>query len=402
VRGRRSLVAACFGLAFASTLTLGSLRALGSPLGSGSVEARFDPGSVTFVSTSTGWVLGTAPCASAGRCLALRETTDAGHAWTARPLPAALLVAADRRVGGGVDPLATLGVRFADLRDGWIYGGLAASASTAGSVEPTLWSTHDGGLVWRRQPLPGLGGGPIFDLEASHGRVYLMAPNRTTGVTVESSPVGRDSWRASDAGGLGDPAGGGQQSGAIVLQGATGWLVEGNDRGTTGSARLSGTGVWVRWTPPCASVGNGFAVPAASTPSNLVAVCVMGGFASALTSAAPRGATIGSSWLYRSTDGGSSFEAGRELGGQGTFFGGVLATPTHGVVLIGRGASDQELAASFDGGLRWTVVYRGRLVFLGFTSPTQGVGLVQSSTNSTTTSMIMTFDGGHRWEPVGF
>jgi hypothetical protein len=46
------------------------------------------------------------------------------------------------------------------------------------------------------------------------------------------------------------------------------------------------------------------------------------------------------------------------------------------------------------------VVYRGQLFYLGFTSPAQGVGIVQSSKRTTT--MIMTFDGGHQWGPVTF
>ncbi len=157
--------------------------AFGSSLRVGSVQASFDPGSVTFISLQTGWVLGTAPCASGRECLALRETTDAGRAWSARPLPASLLAAADRLVGGvpaAVHGMAGLNVRFADRRDGWIYGSLAV---TTGSYRPTLWSTHDGGLVWREQPLPGLGlDSSIFDLQAAAGTAYQ----------VQSSPPRRD------------------------------------------------------------------------------------------------------------------------------------------------------------------------------------------------------------------
>jgi hypothetical protein len=54
----------------------------------------------------------------------------------------------------------------------------------------------------------------------------------------------------------------------------------------------------------------------------------------------------------------------------------------------------------FDEGVRWTIVYRGQLFFLGFTSSTQGAGLVKSSKDVNT--MIMTFDGGHHWAPVTF
>lgn len=409
-RARRAFTAAtCFGLVAVAALVAGIPLAASSQLRSGPAGTRFDPQSVTFVSLDTGWALGTVPCAG-GACLALRETTDAGRSWSARPLPAALLATADRKLGGGLlaslDAPSELNVRFADLRDGWIYGGLAVRTRQGGvasaSIEPTLWSTKDGGLTWRQEPLRSLGpDSTIFDLEAASGTVYVMATNNTSHATLESSPVAAARWHLSRAVPLGLPAGGAQASGAIVLQGSTGWLVEGNDRGTSGSARLDSNGRWVAWTPPCASVGHSYAVPAASTTKNLVAVCVVGGFAYPLPPNAPRGATIESSWLYLSNNGGKTFEAGPELGPRGVYFGEVLASPTPGVILTSRDAGNRwDLIASYDGGSHWTDVYRGELLFLGFTSPTQGVGIVQSS--SRTTTMIMTFDGGHHWAPVAF
>jgi hypothetical protein len=366
--------------------------------------AKFDPLSVTFVSLKTGWALGTSPCTT-GACLGLRETTNAGSSWAVKQLRAALVAAADRKVSGNpaLDECCGggLNVRFANLLDGWIYGGLLVPSSNQGTSGPVLWSTHDGGATWVQDHLPaGLSPtGSIFDLEVAGSRVYLMAPDKTDGVTVEGSPIGHDSWAHANTVALGSPAGGGEQSGAFVLQGGHGWLVEGNDRGTTGSAELAGS-QWVGWVPPCASVGDSFAIPAASTPENLVAVCVMGGFAEGLSSSAPKGAKLGSSWLYFSSNGGSSFQAGPELGPLGDFFGSVLASPEPGVILLSHGDMGQDLLGSFNGGHTWSTVYHGELTYLGFTSPLQGVGIVQ--TTSTTTKMIMTFDGGHLWAPVTF
>ncbi len=388
--------------------------------GSASVAPRFDPRSVTFVSPQTGWVLGTVPCTRGGTCiagrfgcggfrLALRETRDAGRSWFARPFPASLAAAASRKIDGEPSECidgVPLSVHFADPRDGWIYGALSVPARRAGvsfSVELALWSTHDGGRTWREQPPGGLGAGgegTILDVQSAAGTAYLMEANSTGGVTVKSSPVGADKWHVSSTAHLGGPAGGSLQSGAFVLQGSNGWLVEGNDRGTTGSAQLNGHGQWVPWTPPCASVGDSFAIPAASTPQDLVAVCVMGGFASPLSSAAPPGATLGSTWLYLSSDGGATFNAGPELGPQGSNFG-VLASPAPGVILVGHFVGNGEaLMASFDGGVNWTVVYHGQLLSLTFISPSQGVGIVQSPNH--TTKLIMTSDGGHHWAPITF
>ena len=272
---------------------------------------------MTFISTQAGWALGTVACASGRTCLQLRATTDAGRTWSLRPLPAGLVAAADRKAAGIEADLsdgAGVDVRFADAENGWIYGNLPAESRSGGAfgvLEPTLWSTHDGGRVWTKRSLAGFPSGAIFDLEARARLVHLLWQNGGGVVRVESSPVTEDRWRDSSVGAtLGNPAGGGDQLGSIVLEGSTGWLIEGNDRGTYGSARLGSDGRWHAWrTPPCSNVGGGFAVPAAATPSELVAVCVMGGFASPLSHAAPRGATIGSSWLYVSHDGGDRFKA---------------------------------------------------------------------------------------------
>ena len=413
--GSWSLVRVCCSLLVAGALGLllaASSPALGPARRSAPATGHFDPVSVTFVSADRGWVLGMAPCSTAGGCLALRETGDGGRSWRARPLPASLVAAADASTARGLSndlttsPGVGLNVRFADPRDGWIYGGLVVPSTVRSgvesvAVEATLWSTHDGGVNWREQPLRGLGSQDlVFDVEAAAGRAYLMQTNRKNGVTVKSSPVSLDAWHVASAVALGSPAGGGEQSGAFVLAGSSGWLVEGNDRGTTGSARLSTNGEWVRWTPPCATVGHSFAIPAASTPEHLVAVCVMGGFAYPLSRSAPPGATLGSSWLYFSNDGGRTFHAGPELAGPAYGFIGVLAALSPRAIVIGHDQQNgrQNLIASFDGGHTWAVVFRGQPLFLGFTTPRQGVAIVRSG--DATNTMIMSFDGGHHWAPV--
>jgi hypothetical protein len=415
---RRSLaLAACLALGALALIVTASRSASASaapPLGrSVSAASGFAPLSVTFVSLRRAWALGTAPCTSAGACLELRESTDAGRSWLLRPLPAALLAAAERRVSGAAAALneaTDLNVRFADASNGWIYGGLATPAREDGysyvASEPTLWSTHDGGSTWHAQSLHALGSeGALLDVETAAGEVYLLQRNGAATVEVEVSPVAHDSWRRARTPSLEDPAGGAEQSGAFVLQGATGWLVEGNDRGTTGSARLTTDGQWVNWTPPCAAVGHSFAIPAASTPRNLVALCTMGGFAYPLSKSAPPGATLGSVWLYFSSNAGASFEAGPELRlpARAQYFGGPIASPSPGVVLLPDTAQNgpSALVASFDRGLHWSIVYHGDVDYLAFTSPSQGFAIIGSQ-SSTATRMIMTFDGGRRWQAVTF
>jgi len=382
---------------------------------SSEVKNSFNPISVDFSSLMRGWALGTTSCRVSTVCLSLSKSTNAGRSWSVSPLPQSLLRLADRRVLGssailygttnGYD-IQSLNVHFANADDGWIYGSLPVPTKVNGQqsamFKPVFWSTHDGGLVWKLQPQSWFySQGPVLDLEATSSAVYLMAFNKSLNVTVESSPVGQDSWHVSDSKGLLTPAGGGLLSGAIVLSGSHGWLVEGNDRGTTGSAQLNNSGRWVPWTPPCQSVGDSLAVPAASTSSHIIVECVMGGFASPLSSAAPRGAALGSTWLYTSDNAGRTFTAGPELGRGNVYFGSVLASPKPTTILITRNISPhQELLASFDGGRHWTVVYFGHVSFVHFVSSTEGVALVQPSKGLN--KLIMTFDGGYNWFPIPF
>ncbi|HUZ41979.1 MAG TPA: hypothetical protein VMU68_11395 [Acidimicrobiales bacterium] len=384
------------------------------PATSSAVKDAFSPFSVDFSSVARGWTLGMTPCHVRTACLSLRETTNAGRSWSLSALPQSLLHLADRRVQGAPAVLygtpdssytINLNVRFANSHDGWIFGSVAVPTKENGfpsvTLMPTLWSTHDGGRTWKIQPQSWIDAqsGPVLDLEASSSTVYVMATNKSFGVTVESSPVGRDSWHVSDSKGLFIPAGGAALSGAIVLFGPNGWLIEGNDRGITGSAQLNKFGRWVPWTPPCESVGDSLAVPAASTAQHLVVDCVMGGFASPLSRTAPRGATLGSTWLYVSDNAGRTFTAGPELSSSDVNFVSVLASPTPSTIFISRGsAPHQELSASFDGGHDWSVVFVGNVSYVHFVSSTEGVALVWPTKGAN--QLIMTFDGGYHWLPM--
>jgi photosystem II stability/assembly factor-like uncharacterized protein len=127
----------------------------------------------------------------------------------------------------------------------------------------------------------------------------------------------------------------------------------------------------------------------------------MGGFASPLSSAAPRGAVLGSTWLYTSDDAGRTFTSGPELGSGNVYFGSVLASPRPSTILVTRNiAPHQELLASFDAGRHWTVVYAGTVSYLHFVDATEGFALAQRSKGRT--QLIMTFDGGYNWFAVPF
>jgi hypothetical protein len=381
---------------------------LAAKLGTHIDAPNFSPQSVTFISTNDGWALGGVPCPPVSTCLAVYRTLNGGRTWSKVPLPKAILNVANRDVQGTMaanSSMYGLQIRYANVEDGWIYGALEQPIRQNGvsylRLVPRLWSTHDGGLMWRRQPLPWMAGqDEFFDLETAHGTVYALAPNHKNAVTVESSPVGVDQWRSDTQVRFATPAGGGQLTGSIVLQGVKGWIVEGNDRGVTGSAQLSSAGTWVPWTPPCSKVGDSYYVPSVTSTGELVTICSIGGYGGGATKSDPPGAALGSGWLYFSTNGGASFQAGLELRPVRAFLNiGALAAPSPHVVLLGRFTNGGGiLSASFDGGVQWATVYHGTVDFLGFTSATQGVAII----GGPRTTMIMTYDGGHLWQKVTF
>jgi photosystem II stability/assembly factor-like uncharacterized protein len=338
----------------------------------GSVPVGFVPQSVTFVSLSMGWVLGSAPCKPT-TCLVLLETTDSGRTWTSRPVPptnpATIGYAS---AGSGVGA-----VRFADAEDGWLFG-------------PDLWSTHDGGVHWARQPLPGDPTMTMVEaLETARGVVHAVLYDFAAipGVKIESSPTGRDAWVRSK---VSIELGAGPVAHAqLVIQGSGGWIVE-NDRGVVGGARLV-NGAWRPWRPPCDPVNDGSATLAAATANDLVALCndsFLG----------PPGIR-----LYASRDGGSTFlRSTPSLPPSGDYT--SVATPRAGTLVTNGSNADGTLALleSLDSGTTWTTVYSdgdATPADMGFTSPLQGAA-VESSMQ--TSGFIMTFDGGRHWNPVIF
>ena len=134
----------------------------GSPVPSG-----FEPGSVTFVSATTGFVIGIDSTCAAGSCVALARTSDAGATWVSLPAPPAAYV---NRFGTSATAPAVSEVRFADALDGWIYG-------------PSLFATHDGGATWQQLDL----GGSVVALETSGGFVDAVVSPCSTQETCSGS-----------------------------------------------------------------------------------------------------------------------------------------------------------------------------------------------------------------------
>jgi len=349
-----------------TTVTAPTTTPTGSSI-EAAVPAGFAAASVTFVSLRTGWVLGTAPCATPP-CTRLLRTSDGGRTWVSVPAPPAPL-------SEGYTP-GVRQVRFANLVDGWAFG-------------PDLWATHDGGAHWARPT--GLGAdAQVMALETASGVVHaaVLGGSGGPGVTIHTSPVGTDAWRASSTM---VPAGAGPVPHAqLVLHGDVGWLV-GVNRTVAGGARLQ-RGRWSPWKPPCTEAG-GPATLAASTSVDLLAVCDEG-----VWNDHPRAERA-----YLSADGGTTFHEVATPVPIGDVRG--AASPTPKVFVLAGAASDSTavLMATFDAGATWKTVDRehvgGGWADLGFTSPQQGVVV---STVGEAGRLLMTVDGGNTWRPVAF
>jgi hypothetical protein len=330
------------------------------------VPAGFAPASVTFVSPTHGWLLGGACGQPSCPTVSLATTDDRGQAWHAVGAPP---------VGfGDPDSGGYRSVRFANERDGYVFGG-------------DLWVTHDGAGSWQQVTLPGEGDGTeVVALETSGGTTYAVFTT-DDGFRVASSPAASDDWQLDP---LVIPYGGGPvPTIQLVLHGTAGWLIE-NDRVVVAGARLA-DGAWSEWTPPCVD-GGGPAMLTASDASHLDAVCTEGVWGGPSTPATR---------LYRSSDGGATFTASPNVLPVPT--GSVAAASSPGPETLVVAAADEGgtpvLYATFDSGQTWELAWTGPGAALwndlGFTTLQQGV--VVLGHDGGTADLLMTFDGGHTW-----
>ncbi len=351
------VLAAAAGTAAAAPSQPGRVTAVAGPA-VGPVPPGFQPVSMTFVSASEGWVLGTAPCAHKP-CTSVVRTTDGGHTWVGIPAPKYPL--ARYSSARGLNRL-----RFADSLDGFAYGS-------------QLWVTHNGGASWRRvSQVPGY----IVDLEASAGRVYA-ASERSNRVTIYESRAGRNAWhrvsglpRVVGEGGLG----------TITLHGTAAWIILGNRLYATqhGSS-------WVRESFKCATD---------------LAISSIGAYNSArITLLCTGNAALGSTEkvLYSSANGGAHFTKVGSVPSGGD--GGLLAEPTSRHLFVATSSAATWLYGSTDGGRHWhdslTLDDGGKgWSDFGFTTATQGVAIEGRPVNGS--HMYLTRDSGRRWHKVRF
>ena len=340
------------------------------------VPPNFQPTSVTFIGTHTGWVIGqagtTGHCATQ-YCTSMARTDDAGKTWTGFRAP----VTGPADGGTGVSQ-----VRFLNLSDGWAFG-------------PQLFATHDGGRTWSQVVT---NGERVTALETVGSRAFALFASCTgtgaafatgcTSYSLYSSPASADDWTAVG------PATTGLAGGAssLVLTGTRGYLLAPD--GMLYAGPVNGSAPWqpVKAIPcpvgtPLASGQPTGALLAAADAANLVLVCA--------SSSVP--GTQQAKHVFTSADGGIVWQNAVAAPAEGLATS-VAATPGGTDVL----ATTRGIDVQPPGSAAWQAATvngaspAGGFGYVGMTTDEQGIAL---PANPAAGTVWFTFDGGKTWAP---
>jgi len=345
----------------------------------GPVPPNFQPVSVTFVSTSSAWVIGQAgtpgTCANKTNpyiCTSIALTKDAGKTWHGGPAPATT---------GPSGAQGVSGIRFLDGTSGWAFG-------------PELWATHDAGKTWTQVDTHGA---RVTDLETAGNRAFALWATCSgtasvafaadcTSYTLMTTTASSDTWTPVGGATSGLTLGGAATSGVLALTGTTGYLL-GPD-GTLYSGPLGGA--WQR-------AGTAQCQPGPAAPSGLPASALLA-LANSSTVIVACNAASGVR-VYTSADSGATWDA----------------QPASAWSAVGDQASATSLAAAPDrtltmaagngiyvlpaGAAQWKQASvanapAGGFSYVGMTTNDQGVAL---PANASLHEIWMTFDGGQTW-----
>jgi hypothetical protein len=402
-------------LALSVFLTTVCVSVATSPPAGSTTIASASPVSVSFLPSGEGWILSGYHCA-AGTCMKVERTLNDGRSWTPLPLPSHLRTVTNQKASNYF-PLLQQNIYFADAKNGWIYGS-AQSSGSGGDTNVTynaeIWSTHDGGGSWSALGTKTLGMKfDVMSIGANRGSVYAISwlTGQTFGLWRSSATT--DSWQRLGTPTLYAAAGGSNMEGSMIFKGASAWLVLGNDRGATASARLASSGRWVKWTAPCSSVGDSFAVPVATSANSLVDVCTIGGFGGDVARGTPHYLELQSNWVFTSHDAGMTFKPTFRVVASGSSewldqIAGLPASPSSGSILVAKSVShgvegSDHLYLTRNGGKSWVSVYATPLSsfspliqFVAFASSRLGYAIVQRT--ATTSELIISTNGGQTWQ----
>jgi len=343
--------------------------AVGVPPPGGQVPASAAPASVSFVSSSTAFVLGSAPCAHAPCTLVLR-TRDRGRSWSRVSAPGEAISVPD---GNGL-----WGLRFADVRRGYAYG--------AG-----LWQTSDGGARWARMKVPGrmvLAFAVVRDRELVAATTSCRSIGCARGVVVYHRRLGAGRWTrvAVNAG----------RSGAvdIAVHAKIVWLLAGYDLYLSTDGGLSFRSHSQPCRPPHGGVGIPYPGGVTDDGPHTYLLCLGAGYTGGVEKSIYRTSRIGSAW--------SPVGHPPPSGGPAGF-----AAGSDKAVVIAAVSGASWLDRSSDGGRRW----RTALTYgdggagwadLGFTNALDGAVIHAPAPLTSIGQLLLTDDGGRTWRATSF
>lgn len=343
----------------AATAAAGEAGPPGGPVPRGSRAT-----SVSFISPSTAFVLGSAPCSHAP-CSEILRTRDRGRSWRGLPAPRESVSA---YFGNGL-----WGLRFADAQRGYAFG--------AG-----LWQTTNGGASWQRADAPAPS---VLSLQAVQDRELVALGARCPPgggecqVTLYRRPIRSGAWTAVARGRV-------PTTGSLAVHSATVWAAFGST-------------IYV-------STDGGINFHAERSPCNALGTWITddGSHAYALCTGSA-GAGSAQKFVYRSGGPGSAWThvGNPPLGGgpQG------ISAGSDGAVMVAAVSGASELYRSADGGHSWrTPVVRddggAGWADLGFTTPFDGVVVhgpaVSDGGAGRRGQVLLTEDGGLSWHAVSF
>jgi photosystem II stability/assembly factor-like uncharacterized protein len=351
------------------------------------VPPNFAASSVTFVSTTTGWVLGQAgtpgQCGPPNPdiCTSVAATGDGGATWHGVPAP----VTGPPNGNTGVSQIRSL-----DGLSGWAFG-------------PQLYVTHDSGQTWARIPTHGM---RVTDLETVSGMAFAVWARCTgtgtdfaagcTSFSLYSSVAGTDKW-APVPGMTGlttSPVAGQPASAQLVLTGARGYLLAPD--GAVYSGPVTAGAAWqpaVASGSPLPGCGKPGTAQADGVPSDTMLAATGTGLVELCQAKSP-----GHAFLSYSADGGRTWTAAgpAPVATQATSLSG---TPTGQVLVATTNGIDVSRTVAGAGNLRWRASVQGASApggfsFVGMTTTQQGVAI---PADTSVHAVWFTYDGGRRW-----
>ena len=352
-------------------LTVGVGAAAAAASGNPTLPTGFEAQSVSFVSTQTGYVLGTRQCSDLPCKALLEKTVNGGATWTSAPAPAVSLVPRF-----STSPASSVSsVRFENANDGWLFG-------------PGLWATTNGGKKWHRvKAVPG----EIIDLVVSDGEVYASAEPANAGLDqsrLYESRVGSSKWtRVPKV----------TPQNLLTVFGHSVWA--GSANGVTPGLWISTDRGkhWSRLSFKCPKIELSASAVAAASSSDVAIACSDQGYPQPGLSVKE---------LFTSKNGGRTFHLAGEPSEAGQVYGLAMPPGKPRVITLNAASGASYLYRSANGGKTWQehVYYDGGLGFndLAYVSGTTGyvIHFLGSPVIASSDGLMKTTNAGRSWKNV--